>query len=274
MKQRALALAIRRIIWAELALTTAFAIPAFAQSQPATTGTPAAAAAASGTAAAAAPASGAAATSAGASNTKNVKQLKTFEVTGSLIRQADKTGFNAVQVISQKDIQQSGATTTAQYLRDVSANSASSFNEANPDSFAPGGAGIALRGLSEKYTLVLIDGQRAAPFAFAVNGTDTFFDLNTLPTNMIDRIEIVKTGAVSQYGSDAIAVSSLMGTLGAHSTADRAPATCPCWVASAISQKTATTSLLRPARITRAASCSVSAIRPADIWAIRPIRFM
>jgi iron complex outermembrane receptor protein len=48
---------------------------------------------------------------------------------------------------------------------------------------------------------VLIDGQRAAPLAFAVNGTDTFFDLNTLPTNMIDRIEIVKTGAVSQYGT-------------------------------------------------------------------------
>ncbi|MGF6242574.1 MULTISPECIES: TonB-dependent receptor [Paraburkholderia] len=197
MKQRALALAIRRIIWAELALTTAFAVPAFAQSQPAA----APAAAASGTAAAAAPAP---ASGAAASN-KNVKQLKTFEVTGSLIRQADKTGFNSVQVISQKDIQQSGATSVSDYLRQTSANSASSWSDANPDSFAPGGAGIALRGLSEKYTLVLIDGQRAAPFAFAVNGTDTFFDLNTLPTNMIDRIEIVKTGAVSQYGSDAIA---------------------------------------------------------------------
>ncbi|RFU48874.1 TonB-dependent receptor [Paraburkholderia sp. DHOC27] len=195
MKQRALALAIRRIIWAEFALSAAIAVPALAQSQPATS-----AAATTGTAAAAAPdaASGAAAT-------KNVKQLKTFEVTGSLIRQADKTGFNSVQVISQKDIQQSGATTVSDYLRQTSANSASSWSDANPDSFAPGGAGIALRGLSEKYTLVLIDGQRAAPYAFAVNGTDSFFDLNTLPTNMIDRIEIVKTGAVSQYGSDAIA---------------------------------------------------------------------
>ncbi len=44
-----------------------------------------------------------------------------------------------------------------------------------------------------------------APYAFASNGTDTFFDLNTLPLNIIDRVEIVKTGAVSQYGSDAIA---------------------------------------------------------------------
>ncbi|MFP3243295.1 MAG: TonB-dependent receptor [Paraburkholderia sp.] len=201
MKQRALALAIRRIIWAELALTTAFAVPAFAQSQPATAGAPAAAA--SGTAAAAAPA--AASGTAAATNDKNVKQLKTFQVTGSLIRQADKTGFNQVQVISNKDIQSSGQQSVADYMRNISANSANSWGEANADSFAAGGSGIALRGLSEKYTLVLVDGQRAAPFAFAVNGTDQFFDLNTLPLSAIDRIEVVKTGAVSQYGSDAIA---------------------------------------------------------------------
>src|SRR5580704_3973462 len=111
MKQRALALAIRRIIWAELALTTAIAAPAFAQSQPAA---PVAA-----TAGAAAPdaASGAAATGA----EKNVKQLKTFEVTGSLIRQSDKTGFQAVQTVTQKDIQASGATTVSDFLRTTSA---------------------------------------------------------------------------------------------------------------------------------------------------------
>ncbi|MGF6724840.1 iron complex outermembrane receptor protein [Paraburkholderia sp. GAS41] len=195
MKQRALALAIRRIIWAELALTTAIAAPAFAQSQPAA---PVAA-----TAGAAAPdaASGAATTGA----EKNVKQLKTFEVTGSLIRQSDKTGFQAVQTVTQKDIQASGATTVSDFLRTTSANSASSWGDNYTYSTAPGGAGIALRGLSEKYTLVLIDGQRVAPYALNTNFTDSFVDLNSLPLNMIDRIEIVKTGAVSQYGSDAIA---------------------------------------------------------------------
>ena len=198
MKQRALASAIRRIIWAELALTTAIAVPAFAQSQPA-----APAAEASGTAAAAAPAaaSGAAATT----NDKNVKQLKTFQVTGSLIRQTDKVGFNQVQVVSQKDIQDSGSTTVSDFLRQTSANSANSWSEGQTSNFAAGAAGIALRGLSEKYTLVLVDGQRVAPFAFFSNSVDSFFDLNTLPLNDIDRIEIVKTGAVSQYGSDAVA---------------------------------------------------------------------
>ncbi|AOK31150.1 MULTISPECIES: TonB-dependent receptor [Burkholderia] len=231
MKQRTLTLAIRRIVWAELALTATLAAPAFAQDQPAAApdtgaaaatqkqnaqGAAAAGATASGTAAAGAgTGTGGAAATAGAAaaadkpvqpaGKNGVAQIKRFEVTGSLIRSSDKVGFNQVQTVTSKDIQNSGYTTVTDYLRSVSANSASSWSEGTTNSFAPGGAGLALRGLSEKYTLVLVDGQRVAPYAFAVNGTDQFFDLNTLPLNIIDKIEIVKTGAVSQYGSDAIA---------------------------------------------------------------------
>ena len=207
MKQRALALAIKRIIWAEFALSAAFVVPALAQNQPAPPGTVAdstGSAASPGTqkSASATPAPGTAATG---HSGNNVAQIKRFEVTGSLIRSSDKTGFNQVQTVTQKDIQSSGATTVTNYLRDSTVNSASSYGEDTVLNQAPGGAGIALRGLSEKYTLTLIDGQRAAPYGFATGGTETFFDVNTIPTNMIDRIEVVKTGAVSQYGSDAIA---------------------------------------------------------------------
>ncbi|AGK50284.1 tonB dependent receptor family protein [Burkholderia thailandensis MSMB121] len=232
MKQRILASAIKRIVWAELALTATLAAPAFAQSQPApgaaaapaqgsgialaqadaatgATGAASATGAVSAPAAAApAPASGAAATGtppAAPEAKPGVAQIKRFEVTGSLIRSADKVGFQQVQTVTAKDIQDSGYTNVADFLRGVSANSASSWSEGQTNGFAAGGAGIALRGLSEKYSLVMVDGQRVAPYAFASNGTDTFFDLNTLPLNIIDRIEIVKTGAVSQYGSDAIA---------------------------------------------------------------------
>ena len=165
---------------------------AFAQSQPA-----AAPASASGTAAAAA---------AGTQEQPkgDVQKLQRFEVTGSLIRSSDKVGFNQVQTVTAKDIEQSGATTVADFLRNTSANSANSWSEGQTGNFAAGAAGMALRGLSEKYTLVLVDGQRVAPFAFFSNSVDSFFDLNTLPLNDIERIEIVKTGAVSQYGSDAI----------------------------------------------------------------------
>jgi iron complex outermembrane recepter protein len=211
MKQKALTLAIKRIFLAELALSAAMAAPAFAQSQPAA---PESNPAATGTGNSPAVPGGKAAASSGSvpSNTaetgasgKKVTQMKRFEVTGSLIRSSDKTGFNQVQSVTQKDIQNSGATTTANYLRNSSVNSASSYSEDTVLVQSPGGVGVALRGLSMKYTLTLIDGQRAAPYARAQGGTDTFFDINTIPSNMIDHIEIVKTGAVSQYGSDAIA---------------------------------------------------------------------
>ena len=129
--------------------------------------------------------------------------LQEVEVTGSLIRSTDRNEFNQVQILSAADLEKSGATTVSELLRDLSVNSASSW----ADNFAYGawgGAGIALRGLSEKYTLVLVDGVRAAPYGWPSNGSDSFFDLNSLPASMIERIEIVKTGAVSQYGSDAI----------------------------------------------------------------------
>lgn len=183
------------------------AAPAFAQSQPAAAPEGASAPAATSQTGTGAQADTAAtgAAAAGTSGNSNVKQLKKFEVTGSLIRQSDKTGFQQVQVVTAKDIQASGATTVSDFLRSTAANSASSWGDNYTYSTAPGGAGIALRGLSEKYTLVLIDGQRVAPYALNTNFTDSFVDLNSLPLNMIDRIEIVKTGAVSQYGSDAIA---------------------------------------------------------------------
>jgi iron complex outermembrane recepter protein len=137
-------------------------------------------------------------------NGSNDQELEPIIVTGTLIRSSDKVGFNQVQVITAADIQATGTTTVQDFLRSIAVNSASSWG----DDFAYGaygGSGIALRGLSEKYTLVLVDGQRAAPYAEPSNGTDAFVDLNSIPLNAIERIEVVKTGAVSQYGSDAVA---------------------------------------------------------------------
>jgi iron complex outermembrane recepter protein len=130
-------------------------------------------------------------------------ELPTVEVTGSLIRSTEPTEFNQVQVISAADLARSGEVTVSDYLRDLAVNSASSW----ADNFAYGawgGGGIALRGLSEKYTLVLVDGVRVAPYGWPSNGSDSFVDLNAVPLNLVERIEVVKTGAVSQYGSDAI----------------------------------------------------------------------
>ena len=116
--------------------------------------------------------------------------LAVVEITGSLIRSSEKVQFNQVQTITPEDIQATGSVTVADYLHDLAVNSASSWGD-NFAYGATGGAGIAMRGLSEKYTLVLVDGQRVAPYGFPSNGTDTFVDLNTIPLNAIERIEIV-----------------------------------------------------------------------------------
>ena len=71
--------------------------------------------------------------------------------------------------------------------------------------FAAGASGVALRGLTVNSTLVLIDGRRAAPYALADDGQRSFVDLNTIPLDAVERIEVLKDGASSIYGADAIA---------------------------------------------------------------------
>jgi len=62
---------------------------------------------------------------------------------------------------------------------------------------------ISLRGLGENRTLTLINGRRAGPAG--TRGGVSSFDLNVIPLIAIDRIEILKDGASSIYGSDAVA---------------------------------------------------------------------
>jgi len=130
--------------------------------------------------------------------------LEKIEITGSNIKRADVVTTENVQVISAEDIKRSGQPTVADYLRTVSANFAS-YNETSTNSFAPASSGIALRGLSQKNTLVLLNGRRITNFGFAQNLEDTFVDLNVIPANAVDRIEILKSGAAAIYGSDATA---------------------------------------------------------------------
>ncbi|WP_229508059.1 TonB-dependent receptor domain-containing protein [Massilia sp. Dwa41.01b] len=64
---------------------------------------------------------------------------------------------------------------------------------------------MSLRGLGTASTLVLLNGRRMAPYGLADDGQKVFTDLNVIPTDAVDRIEILKDGASAIYGSDAIA---------------------------------------------------------------------
>lgn len=134
------------------------------------------------------------------------KTLATVSVTGSNIKRSDSEGPNPVQVLGRQQLERSGKLTVADALRSISANTGNASNETTNNGWASGSAGIGLRGLSQKNTLVLLNGRRLANYGFPANGLgDTFVNLNALPLVAVERIEVLKDGASAVYGSDAVA---------------------------------------------------------------------
>jgi iron complex outermembrane receptor protein len=133
------------------------------------------------------------------------QQLERITITGSNIRRTDQETVAPVEIITREQIERSGRATVADVLRSIPANTGGSYGESFSNSFAPGAAGIALRGLGQKSTLVLLNGRRVTGYGFAQNLQETFVDLNSIPTSAIERIEVLKDGASAIYGSDAIA---------------------------------------------------------------------
>ncbi len=132
--------------------------------------------------------------------------LAAVRVTGSNIKRTDTETANPVQVIAREQLQASGKATVADVLRSISANTGNAANETSNSGWASGSAGIGLRGLSQKNTLVLLNGRRLANYGFPANGlSDTFVNLNALPLVAVERIEVLKDGASAVYGSDAVA---------------------------------------------------------------------
>ncbi len=133
------------------------------------------------------------------------QQMQRVEITGSNIKRIDAETVAPVEVITREQIERSGQPTIADVLRNLPSNSGGSYGESFSNSFAPGAAGISLRGLGQKTTLVLINSRRVTGYGFAQNLQDTFVDLNSIPSSAVERVEILKDGASAIYGSDAIA---------------------------------------------------------------------
>lgn len=130
-------------------------------------------------------------------------------VTGS--RFANRTAADStvpIDVIASEQLTRGGATETNRLLNQL----VPSFNFPQPsltdgtDSLRP----ATLRGLAPDQTLVLVNGKRRHTSALLnLNGSvgrgSSAVDLNQIPAVAIERIEILRDGASSQYGSDAIA---------------------------------------------------------------------
>ena len=132
-------------------------------------------------------------------------QTETIEevvVTGSRIPRTDLDGVAPVTIYTEADIDRTGATSIGQLLREIPSVSGG----AQTTQINNGGGGtmqISLRGMGAVRTLVLLNGRRVV--SSVSSGAGTAVDLNTIPTSIIQRIEVLKDGASAVYGSDAIA---------------------------------------------------------------------
>lgn len=130
----------------------------------------------------------------------------TVFVTGSNLKRTDKEGTQPIQTITAKEIRESGAATVTELIRLVPAMGTDNNLDTNDGGFSRGVSTASLRGLSSTSTLILLNGRRMAPSAYADpnNGNSTLYDLNQIPLNALERVEILKDGASAVYGSDAI----------------------------------------------------------------------
>ena len=128
-------------------------------------------------------------------------------VTGSNIPTAEEVGPNPVQVVTRDFIEKSGEHTAEQLLRDLPIAGANATPLSNDlIGSTPGATSVSLRDFGESATLVLIDGRRVAPYPIGGgDGTKAFVDLNSIPAAAIESIEILKDGASTTYGADAVA---------------------------------------------------------------------
>eukprot|EP01034_Spumella_vulgaris_P037346 gene37346-46080_t len=131
--------------------------------------------------------------------------VQRVEITGSSIKRATAETASPIQLIGREELLKSGKATVAEYLQTLTVDGAGSLPTGFGNGFAAGSTAISLRGLGATSTLVLLNGRRMAPFARADDGQKSFTDLSTVPMQIVERIEILKDGASSTYGADAIA---------------------------------------------------------------------
>ena len=108
-------------------------------------------------------------------------------------------------MITREEIDRSGLSTISEIIRVLPVNNNGTISEGFTNGFAAGASGVSMRGLGVGATLVLLNGRRLAPYGLADDGQRTFVDLNQIPFDAVERIEVLKDGASAIYGSDAIA---------------------------------------------------------------------
>jgi iron complex outermembrane receptor protein len=132
---------------------------------------------------------------------QNTTTLDRIEITGSRIRGADVETQQPIITLDRQALEKQGYTSVADVLQNLTSAGSPAISRA--DALASGedvgGYYIDIRNLGAQRTLVLMNGKRLGA------STSGLQDLSQIPFSAIERIEILKDGASSIYGSDAIA---------------------------------------------------------------------
>jgi iron complex outermembrane recepter protein len=135
---------------------------------------------------------------------QTTQELQRVTVTGSNIKRTDTETASPVQVLTRDDIEKTGKQSIQEVLRGVTADGQGSIPSSFTAGFASGSAAVSLRGLGVNSTLVLVNGRRMTTYGLADDGSRSFVDLNSIPLEAVERIEVLKDGASAIYGADAV----------------------------------------------------------------------
>jgi outer membrane receptor for ferrienterochelin and colicin len=114
--------------------------------------------------------------------------MEEVTVTGSHIKRSDAASISPISVLSAEDLSISGNLTLENFVQDMPSVNGGDYGTGvnNPPT---GLASVSLRGLGPNRTLVLVNGKR-----FASASVGGYVDLNTIPTAIVERIEVLRKG--------------------------------------------------------------------------------
>lgn len=140
------------------------------------------------------------------SGASDAQPLEEIIVTGSIIRRAETATASPITVLSDEQLDIRGINTIADAIQLLPANNAGTVNQSwSSFGFSAGASAVSLRGLTTSASLTTFDGLRMAPYPLGDDGRRNFVDVGAIPESIIERVEILKDGASSTYGADAIA---------------------------------------------------------------------
>ncbi|NCX30564.1 MAG: TonB-dependent receptor, partial [Proteobacteria bacterium] len=134
----------------------------------------------------------------------NSDDIEEIVTTGSLINNPEEN-VSPVDVLTKKDFNNFNISNIAEISKFITSSSGSHFQANTLEGVDQGMASFTLRGLDHASTLLLVNSKRHTFAGTPSNQGEGYIDANIIPEIAIKKIEILKEGATSLYGSDAVA---------------------------------------------------------------------